>query len=449
MVVLHILFNIFIIVLLNIFLKGQIDVRMKHEMEHILSAFHLDNSNLIVLNPKELEERDLVENTEESFYLQLYDLKGNIYLKSKNYKNGPIIEPEIYLFDEDYYFEDKAYDGIQYRVCYAYLKDQTNSQLYLVQLAAVDELFNAVVYKIMLLNLISFPFVLIFIVFLSLILVKKAFNPINEIIEIANRISASNLKERINYDTEEDQEIDNLKKTLNSLFERLEDQIDRIEHFTDNASHQLMTPLTAMQSELDFILKKKRSEEEYRESLAALKEQTIRLINIIKSLLILAKEEDLTSQNMNIFNISNLFEREIIPLYKDNENIKFEIDFNLYCKGNAEYVSMVIYNLIDNAIKYSPNDTPIWVKLKETKSYLKIEVEDFGIGIAKEETDRIFERFYRSDKIDKLGMKGFGLGLSLVKTIVDSLGGRVDVESELGKGTKFEVKLPKVKITEE
>lgn len=424
----------------------QVDAQLKHETEHILSALYLDNDNLIVLNPKELREKDFLEFSENSFFLQVYDDNQKIILRSTNISQIDQIPTTIPEFKEKYHFENIRTGDYNLRACYAKISSTNSSKSYIIQLAVIDKLFDRIVYKIMTLNLISFPFVVLFIILLSLLLVRRSFQPINAIIDIANKISASNLKERINYNTEADIELDRLKETLNNLFERLEDQVDRITHFTDNASHQLMTPLTAIQSELDYVLKKKRTNEVYLESLSAVRDQTTRLINIIKSMLILAKQDDLTKQSINIFNISNLFYREIIPLYKDYENISFEVEKNIYCKGNPEYVAIIIYNLIDNALKYSPNNTPVKVKLEETKQWISISIEDFGIGIPKAEQSKIFERFYRSERTDKLGLKGYGLGLSLVKTIVESLSGKIEIDSEIDKGTKFTVYLPKVRM---
>lgn len=421
------------------------DSRLRHELEHLRAVIYIDSSKVIVKNPAELEEYDLVEVSDDPFFFQIFDEKGKILLQSKNISKFEPIPVKFYEFEEKYKYEDLSLNNYSLRVAHSKVWDISTNEPYIFQISLIDHVFADVVEKLIVVNLVTFPFVVIFIMILSTILVQKAFDPITKIINIAEKITVSNLSERITI-PEEDEELIKLKQTLNTLFERLEGQIERIAQFTDNASHQLMTPLTAIQSELEFILKKERSKEEYVEALKLLKEQSLKMINIVKSMLILAKEEDLKKFNINIFNLSRVIKKEIIPLYGDHSNINYEIEDEIYCRGNAEFVSIIIYNLVDNALKYSDNDSPIFLSVKVEGNWIVITVRDKGMGISEEDKEKIFERFFRSSHSDKAGIKGYGLGLSLVSVLVNSLGGRIEIKSKLGKGSEFTVYLPAVII---
>jgi len=110
---------------------------------------------------------------------------------------------------------------------------------------------------------------------------------------------------------------------------------------------------------------------------------------------------------------------------------------------DVNYIDQVISNLIDNAIKYTPSGGKVEVKVEDNEKTVKVSVKDTGIGIAKEDLPRIFERFYRGEKSRNLSLGGIGLGLSIVKHIVEAHGGKVGVESEIGKGSTFYFTLPK------
>ena len=110
--------------------------------------------------------------------------------------------------------------------------------------------------------------------------------------------------------------------------------------------------------------------------------------------------------------------------------------------SNRDYIKQIFLNLVDNAIKYTPDNRNVWIEVKNENNNLVIKVKDNGVGIPKEDIDRIFERFYRVDKARSRDVGGTGLGLAIIKHIVKSLGGYINVKSELGKGSEFTVTIP-------
>ena len=169
------------------------------------------------------------------------------------------------------------------------------------------------------------------------------------------------------------------------------------------------------------------------------------MINIIKSLLILAKYSSSPELQKNVFNISRFIDDLVKPVFS-NHKIEYEIADDLYLRGSSEGFQIIMENLIDNAIKYSPDDSKVIVKAGEMNGNIIISVEDSGIGISEEEKGKIFERFYRSESALKENISGYGLGLCLVKTIVQSMEGRIKVEDNIPVGTKVIISFPVVKV---
>ncbi len=289
------------------------------------------------------------------------------------------------------------------------------------------------------------PFVLATIIILSIFLAKKSYSPVNKIIELANKISATNLSERLEFDAEPNDELGKLKTTLNSLFSRLESQIDQISQFTDNASHQLMTPLTAIKTELEYILKKERTTEEYIETANILRDQTDKMIVLIRTMLLLAKDCKECADNSIVFDLTKLLEVDINQIYK-NKNVTISVEKNIFTRGKAEYFSIVLQNLINNALKYSNENDKVLLNAEVSNSTVIIKVVDNGIGINDLEKDRIFERFYRVENEKTLNIEGYGLGLSLAKSVINSMGGKIEVKDNIPKGTIFIISLPIVKF---
>jgi signal transduction histidine kinase len=440
-------FNIFIILITHLVFNESLDLRLKHEAENIIKSFELVSDSVIIINRMEFEESDLNEIRQHSFFLQVYDASGKILLKSNNINllgNLPINPAKNF---DSFNFDDVEVNGISLRSAYISLMDKYNEKTVFLQLATFKEEYASILNRIILFNLFSLPLIILIVVIASFFLAKNSTHPLNKIIETAKNISASNLSLRIEHTASHIDELGKLRDTLNSLFERLEKHINQISQFTDHASHQLMNPLTAIKTELEFILKKERTPEQYNETLRAMQEQTDRMINIIKSLLIIAREDRAMADNKNLFNASKAIEEVVTKLNKDSNfpagqaGIQLDIQQDVYLKGDFEIFEMAVGNLIDNAVKFSNGDL-VNVHFKARNNSAVLTVIDRGIGINDKEKKLVFEKFYRSEKAEHLGVKGYGLGLSIVKSVIAQLGGTIKVEDNLPKGTKFKIALP-------
>ena len=208
-----------------------------------------------------------------------------------------------------------------------------------------------------------------------------------------------------------------------------------------------MNPLTAIRTEIEYLLKRERSSEEYKEALVKLSTQADSMISIVKTLLVIAKSGKLKSEPRTIVNLSRLIKNDIYNNFRENR-IQLEIEENLYAKGEQEKYLMLLQNLLHNSVKYSPYGGDIKLTARKIESNIILQVEDYGIGIEDDEKEFIFKKFYRSDRAEKLGIKGFGLGLSLVKSIVDEASGAIEILNNKPSGTIFKVTLPLIDLSD-
>ena len=214
--------------------------------------------------------------------------------------------------------------------------------------------------------------------------------------------------------------------------------------FVVNVSHELRTPLTAIKGYVETL--EEEVEGNAKHYLEIIKKHTERLINIVQDLLLLSElEERGLTQLKEEVNLKEMV-KDVFKIFEQKIKEK-KLKLNLKCKdepvikGDPFKLEQMFINLIDNAIKYTRKGE-VSVELRKNNKEVIIEVQDTGIGIPREHLDRIFERFYVVDKSNSKRLGGTGLGLSIVKHIVFLHNGRIDVESDLGKGTKFIITLP-------
>jgi signal transduction histidine kinase len=440
-----ILFNILTISLTSYLLHQSLDARLEHEIENILITLSVENGRVEVIDYRELNEPDFKKITGNPYFLQIYNQSGEIIIESDNIKlYHPLpINPKI--FYSDYEFMDLKINNDRLRVAYYPLLDNNNDYVATLQLAVFESDYMIVMRRVILFNLILFPVVLLIVIIASFYISRRSFLPINKIMDTANAISASNLSQRINVDAKPDDEPGRLRDTLNNLFDRIESYVDEVSHFTDQASHQIMNPLTAIKSELDYLLKKERTSQEYTEALTVLQKQTDSMISIVKTLLIIAKSDKRKIESQSIFNFSNLILNEVKSYFNDYK-ISCEIEKDIYLRGESDKFLMVMHNLVNNAIKFSDVNGTVRIILKKTFHNVELSVEDSGIGISDDEKEKVFERFYRSERTHTLGLKGHGLGLSLVKSIVVEAKGKVEILNNIPKGTIVKIVLPALEI---
>ncbi|WP_455538655.1 HAMP domain-containing sensor histidine kinase [Terrisporobacter sp.] len=218
--------------------------------------------------------------------------------------------------------------------------------------------------------------------------------------------------------------------------------------FVANVSHELKTPLTSINGFVETLIMNEDLEVSKRNRfLAIIQKESNRLKRLIEDILLLSSienKDNLVTENIALYNVLKEV-YEIVGYIACSKNIELDYCFedeNIKIQANGDYIKQLFLNLIDNAIKYTPEGGKVVVNQFVKNDEIIIEVIDNGVGIPKEDQNKIFQRFYRVDKARSRSVGGTGLGLAITKHIVNSLKGSICVESELGKGSKFIVTIP-------
>ncbi|TDU81104.1 heavy metal sensor kinase [Prosthecobacter fusiformis] len=270
----------------------------------------------------------------------------------------------------------------------------------------------------------------------------RAIRPIESISKTASRIAEGNLEERIDI-TETASELGQLSQVLNRTFERLHAAFERQRQFTADASHELRTPITILLSETQRILKRERTPEEYRDALQTCGETAQRMRRLVEALLLLARQENHETQaRYQSCDLAVILQEVIGHLQPLAQERGLRLESRLSptpCKCDAESISILLSNLVTNALQYGGHVT---VECSSQNQQAVFTVRDDGPGIAAADLPHIFERFYRADQA-RTGSSGHtGLGLAIAKAIVENHGGSIQVTSSPGQGACFEVSLP-------
>ncbi len=284
----------------------------------------------------------------------------------------------------------------------------------------------------------------------GLFLANQALRPIDRVTRTAQSISTQELSRRIHYTGPAD-EIGRLAKTLDQMLERLEKGFEQERRFTSDASHELRTPLTALKGRIEVTLSRPRSFEEYQETLGVLGQEVNRLIRLSSSLLYLARL-DQTSQGWQseTLDLSDLLDSLLETMEPVAELKQIElsgsIPAGLHLQGNLDQLTRLFLNLLDNAIKYTPEGGKVKIGVERLDKRVAVSVSDNGPGIAPEHLPHLFERFYRAEADRASQSGGAGLGLAIASEIARQHNGTLEVMSQPGKGTTLKVQLPLAEV---
>lgn len=274
----------------------------------------------------------------------------------------------------------------------------------------------------------------------------RALRPLGEISAVAAKIAQGDLTQRILLKND-GSEIGALARDLNNTFARLQASFMRQAQFTADAAHELRTPLTVMLTQTQSALLRERSGEEYRESLAACQRAAQRMRSLAENLLMLARLDTPDASTEFSTCMLDLIAREAVELVRPlagELGVRVETELApAPCHGNADQLAQVMANLLANAIHYNHPGGCVRVLVTSEPDAATIVVSDTGQGIHSEDIPHIFERFYRADKTRSSANNCSGLGLAIVKAIVDAHDGSIEVQSVVGQGSAFHVRLPR------
>ena len=277
-------------------------------------------------------------------------------------------------------------------------------------------------------------------------LARRALASVGKMADRARTITAERLGERLPVVTPDD-ELGHLATVFNETFARIERSFEQLRRFTADASHELRTPLTAIRSVGEVGLREHHNERDYREIIGSMLEEADRLGHLVESLLTLshadAGQVKLRLERMDLAELAREVVNHLGVLAEEKRQfLSVEADAGVYATGDRLVLRQAVINLVDNAIKYSPEGGRVRVLVRNQPNGPTLEVIDTGPGIAAEYQEYIFDRFYRVDKARSRELGGTGLGLSIVRWAVEVHGGCIELESEEGKGCLFRIRLP-------
>ena len=275
---------------------------------------------------------------------------------------------------------------------------------------------------------------------------RRALSPVDRMTQAAQRIKAGRLSDRLEKSGTGD-ELDRLADTLNEMLGRLETSFAEMRQFTADASHELQTPLTILRGEMEVALRSTRRPDEYGEVLKSALEEIERISLLVEGLLLLARSD------AGVLRIEHapvdlvLVAEEVLSRLgphasKKGVVLKVGRIEPVMVAGDRFHLERLLFNLVDNAVKYTPAEGTVAVEIAQDGGFAVLGVADTGIGIPAEEQQNVFKRFYRSADARSQPQGGSGLGLSIVQSVVEAHGGRIELMSEPGSGSTFRVYLP-------
>ena len=331
-------------------------------------------------------------------------------------------------------------------IAYYYLDENA---CFVIIAAAYDEAGNDKLRHLRLVLILSFVGGILISVVGGYLFSISLLRPLRRISDEVNEISARNLTRRIRHaKASQKDEWYYLSDTLNQLLNRLQESFEIQGRFIANASHELSTPLTSISSQLEVSLQRMRSVEEYRQVIQSVYQDTQQLNKLTQTLLEFARASGTAAGlEIDLIRIDEILLRLPGEISKTNASYSVTLDFDrlpeaeeeLLVFGNEELLFTAIKNIVSNACKYSDDHLAI-VRLTVQGKEIRISIEDKGRGIGEEEWEKIFQPFYRTEEGHPI--PGFGLGLSLARRIIQLHKGWISVDSVIGEGSVFSVRLP-------
>jgi len=336
----------------------------------------------------------------------------------------------LFLISLGFYF------GLKGLLTWDALKDETSRQL----------LLDIILGLLILLNTIS-----VFIcIGIGARVSKNILKPIAVMTDTVKEITVNELDKRLDIKGSQD-ELRDLAVTFNEMIDRIQASYEKQNQFTSDASHELRTPISVIQGYINMLDRwGKEDTEILAESISAIKSESENMKGLTETLLFLAKaDKDMIQLEFTDFDIHELVD-EIIKetrMIDSNHTVGTNINENCNVYADRDTLKQAIRVFMDNSIKYTQSGGEVFLDAYEAKGFLYVVISDNGVGISKEDINRVFDRFYRADKSRTKASGGHGLGLSIAKWVVARHNGRIEVRSQLGKGTKVTLKIP-LKIDE-
>lgn len=448
------LFGFFICVFAFIMSNQYMDLA-RRDFDAALLNFGVDLSNYEVikastfqsgLNIPRTESKKVFPFTLGAAVYTLRSIDGSVITKSPGTPKGFVIpyRPDLPRSkDYTHRFLSLIFKRQEYRAVNIKITN-SNDQVRILQVATPSYILREQQDRLILLNLLTIPFLILISSVASYIISGNALIPIKVLTVTANNIAAENLSQRVPEVKSED-EVAELSRTFNNLLERLEKSFKAQENFVANASHQLNTPLSIIKGELDILESKPRSKEEEARFRTSLREELERLIDLVKKLLLISRVEGGHGNFvMGPVRVDELLLSTTSRLSGRAREKKMTIRFNigssleekdLIISGDRQLLDAMFENVLENAIKYSPEESVVTIDIEKNPNALEVAISDEGPGIRAQEWELISNgRFKRGEEI---ALPGTGIGLSIVQSIAELHGATLLYRPKKPQGSHF------------
>lgn len=414
---------------------------IKYSMEQIQNLMDTIAENPAAFNPNSIRE-PLVAGV----VLRVVDDFGNILVDTdKNYISNELFNKNILSNPPSFADEDMEVSAIGNALVYRAKSDYTfegeHVTLYFFRTITAERiLLDNMENILLLLDIAGMIFALAVGNFVS----KKILKPIKVMTEHAQNIAFGKMSGRIEIPASND-ELTELAKTFNDMLDRIKDGIDKQQEFVIDASHALINPATAIFGNTGVLKKYGFDDRElFNESVESISESVRSMESIIQNLLFVARmDQNRQKLNKADFNLAYVVRQavELKQIVATNHEFKIVQNDDATIFGDEDIILQMFEKFLDNAVKYSPDGGKISVTSKIDGDKIFVSIADNGVGIAQKNFDKIFERFFRVGTL--ADVKGGGLGLTIARWIADNHGIKIEISSELGKGTTFTLVIPK------
>lgn len=432
--------TIFIVVEIGV--SNHLNDDLQTEVDRHSQEVEVKNGTIALKRHKEWMEREHNTVGVDPVFIEFLDIDGNLIDKSPNLKESHLLYD---LKQNDNVFFDGELAEKRIRQVQVPILNERGERVGHLLVAVAREGSEVVLETLGRILLTTYPFILIILFFVARFIAGRSIKPINEIIDTSNRITKDNLTSRIPLPHNKD-ELYVLSDTINQLLDRIEKAIEREKSFTSYASHEFRTPLAVLKGTLEVLIRKPRQQEEYEEKVNYCIKEVDRLNHLVDELLILTRYENLKqSLKWENTDIKMIVDESLKYLERNMQQKNMRILTNISStdipfRTDIYLLSTIIHNILSNAIKYSHRDSEIDINVQAEDNTILLEIADKGIGISEEDLEKVFDKFYRST--DHADIKGFGLGLPIVKRFCSLLNIKIQINSKEGVGTTVKLQIP-------
>ncbi|HEY3743208.1 MAG TPA: ATP-binding protein [Bryobacteraceae bacterium] len=388
----------------------------------------------------------LSETSELAELYEVFDENGTLIVQSTGLERHHVRNHPPPNLGSEMRFESGGTHDFELRL--AWQQVNVGGRTLILGVADPQRKYEGVLHALNSILLLSAPLIIGLATISGVWLGRRALEPVKRIADDARSITETNLSARLAVPDSQD-ELQQLSETLNEMLDRIEQSFTRTKQFTADASHELRAPMTLIHTAAQFSLRKERSREELVDSMRKILRESKRTSALINDLLVLARGDS----GRDTVELKSI---DVVPLLRDlseqaagvaaAKDLRLTLHLPiqpLTVRGEEAKLQQLLLILLDNAIKYTPSGGSVEIAGTEDDKNVSIIFTDTGVGIAADDLPRIFERFWRADKVRSRDAGGTGLGLAIAKQIAAEHGAALNVESEAGRGSVFTLRFPK------